>query len=178
MKPINLLDLYASVILDTSGYEEGLDNALESADTFGDRLKRGLSTAAKIGGIALSAAAAGVTALTKATIENYAEYEQLIGGVETLFKDSAQIVEGYADRAYQTAGLSANEYMETVTSFSASLLQSLGGDTAKAADYADQAIIDMADNANKMGTSIEMIQNAYQGFAKQNYTINYLMSAA
>lgn len=178
MKPINLLDLYASVILDTSGYEEGLDNALESANSFGDKLKQGLATAAKVGGIALSAAAAGVTALTKSSIENYAEYEQLIGGVETLFKDSAQIVEGYADRAYQTAGLSANEYMETVTSFSASLLQSLGGDTAKAADYADQAIIDMADNANKMGTSIEMIQNAYQGFAKQNYTINYLMSAA
>lgn len=171
MKPINLLDLYASVILDTSGYDEGLDNALESANSFGDKLKQGLATAAKVGGIALSAAAAGVTALTKSSIENYAEYEQLIGGVETLFKDSAQIVEGYADRAYQTAGLSANEYMETVTSFSASLLQSLGGDTAKAADYADQAIIDMADNANKMGTSIEMIQNAYQGFAKQNYTM-------
>jgi phage-related protein len=95
----------------------------------------------------------------------------LAGGVETLFKDSADVLMGYADKAYQTAGLSANEYMATVTSFSASLLQSLGGDTAKAADYADQAIIDMSDNANKMGTSMEMIQNAYQGFAKQNYTM-------
>lgn len=84
----------------------------------------------------------------------------------------------YAENAYKTAGLSANEYMSTVTSFSASLLQSLGGDTEAAAKYADQAITDMSDNANKMGTDMSMIQNAYQGFAKQNYTINILMSAA
>ena len=84
---------------------------------------------------------------------------------------------GYAENAYKTAGMSANDYMETVTSFSASLIQSLGGDTQKAAEYADMAITDMSDNANKMGTDIESIQNAYQGFAKQNYTIN-LMSAA
>lgn len=94
-----------------------------------------------------------------------------MGGVDTLFKESSQKVQQYADNAYKTAGLSANAYMETVTSFSASLLQSLDGDTAKAADAADQAIIDMADNANKMGTSMESIQNAYQGFAKQNYTM-------
>ena len=107
----------------------------------------------------------------KQAVSSYAEYEQLVGGVETLFKDSSNIVEDYANRAYKTAGLSANQYMETVTSFSASLLQSLGQDTEKAANYADQAIIDMSDNANKMGTSMEMIQNAYQGFAKQNYTM-------
>jgi phage-related protein len=112
-----------------------------------------------------------VAAITKKAVESYAEYEQLAGGVETLFKNSADVLMGYADKAYQTAGLSANEYMATVTSFSASLLQSLGGDTAKSADYANQAIIDMSDNANKMGTSMEMIQNAYQGFAKQNYTM-------
>ena len=107
----------------------------------------------------------------KQAITGYADYEQLVGGVETLFKDSAGIVQGYANNAYKTAGLSANEYMETVTSFSASLLKSLNGDTVKAAEVADMAMIDMSDNANKMGTSMESIQNAYQGFAKQNYTM-------
>ena len=95
----------------------------------------------------------------------------MVGGVETLFKDSSGAVLKYANNAYKTAGLSANEYMETVTSFSASLLQSLDGDTAKAAEKADLAITDMSDNANKMGTSMESIQTAYQGFAKQNYTM-------
>ena len=107
----------------------------------------------------------------KQAITSYADYEQLVGGVETLFGDSAEIVENYANNAFKTAGLSANEYMETVTGFSASLLQSLDGDTAKSAEVADMAISDMADNANKMGTSMESIQNAYQGFAKQNYTM-------
>lgn len=107
----------------------------------------------------------------KQALNSYAEYEQLSGGVETLFKDSAGIVEDYANEAYKTAGLSANEYMSTVTSFSASMLQSLGNDTQKSAEYSNRAIIDMSDNANKMGTSMEMIQNAYQGFAKQNYTM-------
>ena len=128
-----------------------------------------------VGTVTAGAAAAG--ALTKAAIDGYANYEQLVGGVETLFKESGDKVLQYANKAYQTAGMSANAYMETVTSFSASLLQSLGGDTEKAAQKADQAIIDMSDNANKMGSSMESIQNAYQGFAKQNYTIN-LMSAA
>lgn len=107
----------------------------------------------------------------KQALESYGEYEQLVGGVETLFKDSAKTVQDYAAVAYKTAGMTANEYMSTVTSFSASLLQGLGGDTAKAAKIADMAILDMSDNANKMGTSIEMIQNAYQGFAKQNFTM-------
>jgi len=119
----------------------------------------------------LTAAASGVAFLTKSSLEQYAEYEQLVGGVDTLFKQSADIVQQYADNAYKTAGMSANEYMDTVTSFSASLLQGLGGDTAKAAEVANQAITDMSDNANKMGTSMQMIQNAYQGFAKQNYTM-------
>ena len=107
----------------------------------------------------------------KQAIESYADYEQLVGGVETLFKDSAPIVQKYASESYKTAGISANKYMEQVTSFSASLLQSLDGDTQKTAEYGNRAIIDMSDNANKMGTSMEMIQNAYQGFAKQNYTM-------
>lgn len=107
----------------------------------------------------------------KQAVTSYADYEQLVGGVETLFKDSAGIVEDYANQAYKTAGLSANEYMETITSFSASLIQGLGGDTKKASEIGNMAIIDMSDNANKMGTSIEMIQNAYQGFAKDNFTM-------
>lgn len=102
---------------------------------------------------------------------NYADYEQLVGGVETLFKESADVVQRNASMAYATAGLSANEYMEQVTSFSASLISSLGGDTKAAASAADRAIVDMADNVNKMGSSMESVQNAYQGFAKQNYTM-------
>lgn len=115
--------------------------------------------------------AAGVGKIIKDAISEGANYEQLVGGVETLFKDSADVVQKYAQDAYKTAGLSANQYMETVTSFSASLLQSLDGDTGAAAQAADMAIRDMSDNANKMGSSMESIQNAYQGFAKQNYTM-------
>ena len=138
---------------------------------FGGALKSGLAMAAKAAAAATAAAAGAVIALTKSAVENYGEYEQLVGGVETLFKDSAGTVEEYAKNAYQTAGLSANEYMETVTSFSASLLQSMGNDTEAAAKKADRAITDMSDNANKMGTDMQSIQNAYQGFAKQNYTM-------
>ena len=118
-----------------------------------------------------AAGAAGVVALTKSALDAYGEYEQLAGGVETLFADSAGIVQQYAANAYRTAGLSANAYMDTVTSFSASLLQGLGGNTQQAAEMANLAITDMSDNANKMGTSMEMIQDAYQGFSKQNYTM-------
>ena len=124
-----------------------------------------------MGTAAITAAATGIAALTKASVQNYAQYEQLVGGVETLFKNSSKKVQQYAANAYKTAGMSANEYMETVTSFSASLLQSLENDTEAAAEYANMAITDMSDNANKMGTSMEMIQNAYNGFAKQNYTM-------
>lgn len=131
-----------------------------------------LGSQAIMGGIgALKDLGAAIINVGKQAIMSYADYEQLVGGVETLFKDSSGIVQDYANNAYKTAGLSANEYMETVTSFSASLLQSLNGDTAKSAEVADMAITDMSDNANKMGTSMESIQNAYQGFAKQNYTM-------
>lgn len=128
-------------------------------------------TVAKTVGAGMVAAGAAVVAVSKSAVSSYADYEQLVGGVETLFKDSANTVIENASKAYTTAGMSANEYMTTVTSFSASLLQSLGNDTVKAAEKADMAIVDMSDNANKMGTSMEMIQNAYQGFAKQNYTM-------
>lgn len=153
-----------SIILTTKIDETGIEKGMS-------KLKSGIGAVGKAFALVGTAAAAGFVAISKSAVDSYAEYEQLKGGVETLFKDSADVLMGYADKAYQTAGLSANDYMETVTSFSASLLQSLGGDTAAAADYADQAIIDMSDNANKMGTSMEMIQNAYQGFAKQNYTM-------
>ena len=109
--------------------------------------------------------------LTKTAVGNYAEYEQLVGGVETLFKDSSGQLIAYAENAYETAGMSSNEYMDTATSFAASLIQGLGGDTEKAVELTNLAITDMADNANKMGTNISSIQDAYQGFAKQNYTM-------
>ena len=166
-----LFDLQAVISLDSSKFEDGIANASKETTKLAGILKNGLATAAKVGAAALAAAGTAVVALTKQAVESYAEYEQLIGGVETLFKQSADVVQQYAANAYKTAGMSANEYMETVTSFSASLLQSLDGDTAAAAEYADRAITDMADNANKMGTDIESIQNAYQGFAKQNYTM-------
>lgn len=121
-------------------------------------------------------ASGAIAGLTVASVKSFADIEQSVGGVETIFKNSANTVIKNAEKAYTTAGINANSYMEQVTSFGASLLQSLGGDTQKAAEYGNRAVIDMSDNANKMGTAIEMIQNAYQGFAKQNYTIK-LMSA-
>lgn len=168
---MNVFELTAKIGLDKSDFESGLESAKGSMSSLAKGVTNGLKTVAKIGGAAIAAGAAGVTALTKMGVEGYAQYEQLVGGVETLFKTSQNVVMGYAENAYKTAGMSANEYMETVTSFSASLIQSLGGDTAKAAEVGNVAITDMSDNANKMGTSIEMIQNAYQGFAKQNYTM-------
>lgn len=153
-----------SVVIKIKGDDNDFKSKLKS-------LGSAVSTTMKATAAAVGAASAGIAALGTACINAYADYEQLAGGVETLFKDSAELVHSYADNAYKTAGMSANAYMETVTSFSASLLQSLGGDTDAAAKAADQAIIDMADNANKMGTSMELIQNAYQGFAKQNYTM-------
>lgn len=168
---MNVFDLYAKIALDTGDYEKGLEDASGKASSFADKLKTGLATAAKVGAAAIGAASAGIAALTKSSIEGYAEYEQLVGGVETLFKQSADVVQQYAANAYKTAGMSANEYMTTVTSFSASLLQSMGGDTAAAAEKANLAITDMSDNANKMGTDMELIKNAYRGFAKSNYTM-------
>ena len=167
---MNLMDLFVKISVD--------DQASSQVETLSGKLKSGLVTAAKVGAAAVAAAGTAIIAIGKQAIEQYAEYEQLVGGVETLFKQSADTVMGYAENAYKTAGLSANEYMNTVTSFSASLLQSLGGDTEAAAEYADMAITDMSDNANKMGTSMEMIQNAYQGFAKQNFTIEFIYSPA
>ena len=147
------------------------DEATDKLGKITQNLGSGLKAAAKVGVAAVSSAASGIAALITTAVKSYAEYEQLVGGVDTLFKDSSGKVQEYAQNAYKTAGLSANEYMSTVTSFSASLIQSLGGDTEKAVEYANTAITDMSDNANKMGTDIGMIQNAYNGFAKGNFTM-------
>lgn len=212
---MNLFELFVKIGADDSGLQSGIKKAGAVVKGF-----------AKAAGVATGAAVAGVAAITKASVSAYANYEQLVGGVDTLFtgpeqsaedfaktlsaskeeikkfqreagirvdgiigpetmgairkrlnslvdvsSKGAEIVKANAKRAYETAGMDMNTYMETVTSFSASLIQSLGGDTVKAAEYADMAIRDMADNANKMGTDIGAIQNAYQGFAKQNYTM-------
>lgn len=169
---INLFNLIARISLNSNDFEEGIDDAEKSGkkltSTF-EGIGRGISTMASLAVKAVGSASVAVTGLATLSIKQYAEYEQLVGGVETLFKDSSGLVQEYANNAYKTAGISANNYMNTITSFTASLLQGLGGDTKKAAEIGNQAVIDMSDNANKMGTSMEMIQNAYQGFAKQNY---------
>lgn len=146
--------------IDKKGFEKGL-SSLENAT---NKAMKGVLTV-------VGAVTTAIVGIGTASIKSYADLEQNIGGVETLFKTSADKVIKNSENAYKTAGMSANEYMSTVTGFSASLLQSLGGDTEKAADVANMALIDMSDNANKMGTSMESIQYAYQGFAKQNYTM-------
>lgn len=153
---------------DTKINEKGFNDGVNKLCGLG---KTGLSVVSKTMTGAIAAVGAAGAAIVKSSLDVVAEMEQQIGGVETLFKDSADTVIANANRAYKTAQISANDYMSTVTSFSASLLQGLGGDTAKAAEIANMAIIDMADNANKMGTNMQDIQNAYQGFAKQNYTM-------
>ena len=158
--------------LDENGKE--LKKSGDSADDASNKYE-GLTKTLKAAGTAIAAVAvaAGAAAikLGKEVISAYADYEQLVGGIDTLFKDSSLEMQRYAANAYKTAGMSANDYMDTVTSFSASLISSLGGDTEKAVKYADMAITDMSDNANKMGSDMSTIQTAYQGFAKQNYTM-------
>lgn len=166
-----VFEMFGRLSLDKSQYDKDLSAAESSSSSFGSKLGKIFSSAGKVAAAGLTAATAAVTALTKAAVSGYANYEQLKGGVETLFKGSADTIMSYANQAYKTAGLSANQYMETTTSFAASLIQSTGGNVEKAADLANQAVIDMSDNANKMGTDMEAIQNAYMGFSKQNYTM-------
>jgi phage-related protein len=154
--------------IDGSGAEKGMKSL---SGKLGGLASNALGVTAKVTAAMVTAASGAVAALATLSIKQYAEYEQLVGGVETLFKDSSSEVMEYANNAYKTAGMSANEYMSTITGFSASLLQGLGGDTKKSAEIGNKAVIDMSDNANKMGTAIGDIQNAYQGFAKQNYTM-------
>ena len=156
--------------------KNGFDDAGQGAIKFGDLLKANvlgdfITSGLKAMSSAIKQVGTTLLSVGKDALDSYADYEQLVGGVETLFKDNANTVEDYANNAYKTAGLSANDYMETITGFSASLLQSLNGDTAKVAEVGNMAVTDMADNANKMGTDMSLIQNAYQGFAKQNYTM-------
>ena len=175
---MNVFDLFAKISLDTSDYEKDLKGAQSSFSKFGDGLK---SAAGKVGdvlagigktaAVGIGAAGTALTALTKQSLDAVANYEQLVGGVDKIFGESSKKVQEYANQAFSTAGLSANQYMETVTGFSASLLQSLDGDTEKAADTANRAIIDMADNMNTYGSNMDSVMNAYQGFAKQNYTM-------
>ncbi len=182
---MDVFDLYAKISLDSSEYEKGLKNAKSSAggltglfgkvgsvaSTVGKGIFNVATNVAKVSVAATTAGAAAVSALTGLAINSYADYEQLVGGVETLYKTSADKVQQYAADAYKTAGLSANEYMNTATTFAASLVSSLGGDTEQAAELANTAISDMSDNSNKMGTAMSSIQDAYNGFAKQNYTM-------
>lgn len=199
---MSVFKLEAEIGLNKEKFEKGLKDAGENLKKFGSGVQKmasGIANVVKVAAVGIGAASAGIGAVAKQAVQNYADFEQLAGGVETLFGAGGKSLEEYAEsmgksvdevrekydslmqsqdivmknaaEAYRTAGLSANDYMETVTGFSASLLQSLGGDTVKAAEYADRAIIDMSDNANKMGTSMEAIQNAYSGFAKGNYTM-------
>ena len=162
---------YVQIIPSAKGIKNMIEKQLGAeVASAGDKL--GESLGSKIKSLAIKAiAAAGIGKAISASIYQGGELEQSLGGVETLFKDSADKVKAYAKEAYKTTGVSANEYMQNVTSFAASLVSSLGGDTDKASKIANQAMIDMGDNANKMGTSMQDIQNAYQGFAKQNYTM-------
>lgn len=182
---MDVFDLFAKITLDSSEYEKGLKDAKSSASgltglfgkvgsaasTVGKGIFNVATNVAKVSVAATTAGATAISALTGLAINSYADYEQLVGGVETLYKDSAAKVQQYAADAYKTAGLSANEYMNTATTFAAALVSSLGGDTEQAAELANTAIGDMSDNANKMGTDMESIQNAYNGFSKQNYTM-------
>ncbi len=177
---IELAKAYVQILPSAEGIKGNLENIMngeadKAGKSAGSKLSSGIGSAlaggAAVIGAGMTAAVGAIGSLSKSALSAFADYEQLTGGVETLFKDSSDIVMKYAEDAYKTSGLSANKYMETVTSFSASLLQSLDGDTEAAAQYAQTAIVDMSDNANKMGTSMESIQNAYQGFAKQNFTM-------
>lgn len=168
----------AKLLLDKSAFDSGIDSASKEASSkigglskVGDAVKKGLGVAAKVGAAAITAASGAVVALTKSAVDGFAEYEQLVGGVETLFGESAQKVIDDASNAFRTAGMSMNDYMETSIQSAASLINALDGDQAKAADLMNMSITDMADNVNKMGTTMEAVQNAYRGFSRGNFTM-------
>lgn len=175
---MKLFELFATLGLQTDDFEKGAKSAIKQGSSFASSISSNF-TAISAKAVALGNAMYDIGKqivrmsgdAVKSVITEYAETEQLVGGVETLFKDSSDRLIELADNAFMTAGLSANEYMEQAVSFSATLLQGLGGDTEAAVTYADMAMKDMSDNANKFGTDISMIQNAYQGFAKDNYTM-------
>lgn len=171
---MDIFKLVGTILLNNSGANKSIEETSGLAEGLSKTFSKVGSVALKIGSVAgagFSAAAAGVSTLMKKSIEGYAEYEQLEGGVKKLYGDSADTLMKYAQNAYATAGMSANQYMEQATSFASALIQSTGGDAAKAAELTDMAMRDMADNANTYGTDMEAIMNAYQGFSKQNYTM-------
>ena len=168
---MDLLHLAAKIELDDSSYNKGIKGAERAAQSLQGKMSAMTVAAGNIAADLIRKGVSAVQSIVGGAVDAYADYEQLVGGVDTLFKQSSEKVQKYAKESFRTTGLSANAYMETVTSFSASLLQGLDGDTETAADLANMAITDMADNANKMGTDMTSIQNAYQGFAKQNYTM-------
>ena len=182
---MDVFDLCAKISLDKSEYEKGLDDAKKSTGGFlgvfgkvgtvASAVGKGVFTVAenvaKVSVATTTAGAAAVSALTTLAVNSYANYEQLVGGVETLYKDSADTVQKYAAIAYKTAGMSANDYMETATSFAAALVSSLGGDTAAAAELANTAVSDMSDNVNKFGSDAESVKAAYNGFAKGQFQL-------
>lgn len=174
---IEMAKAYVQIVPSAEGIRSALTDIFdEETDGLGE--KTGQSIGAQlIGTLKNVIAAAGIGKIISDSINMGGALQQSIGGVETLFKDSAETVKQYAAQAYQTVGLSANDYMEQTTSFAASLLSSVSKDTNAAAELANMAMVDMADNANKMGTDMQDIQNAYQGFAKQNYTINRMSAA-
>jgi len=169
--PTDVFDLYGKVKLDTSEYEKELGKAGSAFDGLGDKIKAGLGTITAVTGAALTAGAAAVGKIVSDSVQAYGSYEQLVGGVETLFGDSAQTVLANSEKAFATAGMSMNDYMETSIESAAALINSLEGDQAKAADLMDLSIIDMSDNVNKMGTTMEAVQNAYRGFSRGNFTM-------
>lgn len=173
---MNLFELSAKLSLDSSEYEQGINSAVQKSNTFGDVLKANLLSDTIRKGLsalweALKRVSQAFIEIGKQAVEAYANYEQLAGGVETLFGDSAQKVLNDANQAFKTAGMSMNEYMETSIQSAASLIGSLGGDQAKAAEMMNISITDMADNVNKMGTTMEGVQNAYRGFSRGNFTM-------
>ena len=174
---MNVFDLVAKISIDSSEYDRGLDSAAGKTKGFGSKVGGLLGGVAKVGVASLAAVSGAVVAMAKGAVSSYASYEQLVGGVDKLYGDASGKLQQYADKAFMTAGMSANQYMETATSFSAALINSLGGNTQKATDMTDVAMRAMSDNVNVFGSSMDSVQHAFQGFAKQNYTIE-LMSVA
>lgn len=176
---IEIATAYVHLVPSAKGMKQNIATAMDAegaggestGSTWGSKFTSAAGAAIIASAAAVASAATAVGKFAAESFNDYADYEQLTGGIETLFKDSSDVVMDYARSAYQTAGMSANQYMELTTAFSASLINSLGGDTAAAAEYSNTAITQMSDNANKMGTSMEMLENAYRGFARGNYTM-------
>lgn len=168
---MDVFDLQAKISLDSSGFASGLSDAAGQMEGFGSRIEGIMSKVGNVIKTGFVAAATGVSTLITGATTQFAEFEQLVGGVDTLFKESSGKLQEYADAAFQTAGMSANEYMANATSFAASLISSLGGDTDAAVEYANRAMVAMSDNANKMGTDLSSVVGTYQSLARGNFAM-------